>query len=576
MVCVNCGVDTFEGWRYCPVCGAELCAAAHEQSVVTALFVDLVASTRLARAMNADEYFEFMRGLLNHLSAEVVSCGGRVIQFQGDAVLAVFGIHEDPKVGALRAARAAIACLDGIRALGAQYSTPLRGRAGLDTDTASLGLMGGEFTVMGNVVNLARRLCSAARVGEALVSEATRGWVADHVQFEATPHLEIRDYHDVSGPYRLLRLAEKPAAGALAPFIGREAELGAINELMRDTLLARTPSRVAVIGLAGSGKTRLVAQAAEGFPNAQLIVVRPGLGLGGLARALLPSRAWEDLAGLAGALEDLGLTASGVGLSSVLGLSGENADPTVPLAKLLQAVANKRPVFLALDRWDELEPGLRAMLEAFDGWRSGACLTIYLGSVIPDGVPTIELAPLNHEDSQSLVASLAGQAAVQTFPNLLADADGIPLFLIQAARIIATPKGRGAPRPLSALIAQVLSALTPEARRVLAAATLIGPEFDLGSLSLLVGDDAEPGLELASRRGWVVPVEGFRRARQHVGTCSFTFATPVVEEAAALFTRELRGLEQPDSLANGDRTGDGSRRQLLFNVTVAAREPKLN
>ncbi|HEX2865044.1 MAG TPA: hypothetical protein VHN99_10785, partial [Deinococcales bacterium] len=346
--------------------------------------------------------------------------------------------------------------------------------------------------------------------------------------------------------------------------------------LMRDVSLGGVPSRVAIVGAASSGKSRLVVQAADAFPEARLVTISPGRGLAGLARSLLPVRAWDDPDALAEAAAAQGVPGCEAGLSVALGASPAGADPAVALARWLNGMAAERPVFLVLDRWSELEPDLMAVVEALEGWRSGALLTLYLGAVTPGGMPVIELAPLEPGDAQSLVMALAGPAAESGLTAVLNDAAGLPGLLVAAGRSLALRQGRSGSGPLVAQLAQNLASLTAEARLVLAAGTHLTPEFDLNALAALVGDAAEPGVELASQRGWIVPVGGFRRARDHVGLATFVFAAPLVEQAAREFRSELPLESLPTVRTVDSLDGALSWRKLVFEGLLPSGDTDLD
>jgi len=175
----------------------------HDQRRVSVLFVDLVASTRFAQAMTSDQYFELMGGVLTTLAGEVEAQAGRVLQFQGDAVLAAFGAPTAAVGDPARALQAAQTSLEAIGHLGASLGLELHARAGVDTDLATTGWVGGEYTLFGTVVNRARRLCSAAAVGEVLVSAATWLETRNRAEYDIPAGREVRDYPHEAGPYRL-------------------------------------------------------------------------------------------------------------------------------------------------------------------------------------------------------------------------------------------------------------------------------------------------------------------------------------------------------------------------------------
>jgi class 3 adenylate cyclase len=114
--------------------------------------------------------------------AEVVNeHGGMVDKFQGDAVMAVFGVPVATDDHADRALRCAVA----MQARQAELNTeseaagyaPLGMGVGVNTGTVIAGTIGGggrlEYTVMGDAVNVAQRLQSEAEGGQVLASRAT-------------------------------------------------------------------------------------------------------------------------------------------------------------------------------------------------------------------------------------------------------------------------------------------------------------------------------------------------------------------------------------------------------------------
>lgn len=137
---------------------------------VSALFVDIIGSTAMARDRSAPEVV----ALLNQFFAVVVSCvdaeGGWVNKFEGDGALCVFGapIEQTDHAGrALRAARHIARALDDIDAgIGVSSGEAVAGNVG-----AELRL---EYTVIGQPVNEAARLSEAAkhRPGRVLASAA--------------------------------------------------------------------------------------------------------------------------------------------------------------------------------------------------------------------------------------------------------------------------------------------------------------------------------------------------------------------------------------------------------------------
>ncbi len=146
--------------------GAELEAAA--------LFVDIIGSTTMAATRPAPEIVAILNGFFEIVVDEVERHGGLVNKFEGDAALAVFGTPApitDPSGAALAAGRA---IHERIRA-----TTEFDAGIGIAAGRVVAGNVGAhrryEFTVIGDAVNEAARLCELAKQDPArlLASEAT-------------------------------------------------------------------------------------------------------------------------------------------------------------------------------------------------------------------------------------------------------------------------------------------------------------------------------------------------------------------------------------------------------------------
>lgn len=140
------------------------------------VMVDLVGSTRLAHELALEHYAALMGEFVQVLILSFEAWGGRVLQHQGDAVLALWPADRTAAgvTAALeaheRAARLGLAEALGVR---------LQVRAGVALGSVVTGPVGGQPSAYGLPVNYARRLCDAAVPGETLVcaSVAARGGI---------------------------------------------------------------------------------------------------------------------------------------------------------------------------------------------------------------------------------------------------------------------------------------------------------------------------------------------------------------------------------------------------------------
>uniref|UniRef100_UPI0005842D47 adenylate/guanylate cyclase domain-containing protein n=1 Tax=Nocardia araoensis TaxID=228600 RepID=UPI0005842D47 len=139
-----------------------------------ALFIDIVGSTTMAATIPAPEMVAILNRFFGIVVDEVERHGGLVNKFEGDAALAVFGTPAplaDAPGAALAAARAIRVRLDStatdfVAAIGVAAGRVVAGNVGAHQRY--------EFTVIGDAVNEAARLCELAkRQGLLLASGAT-------------------------------------------------------------------------------------------------------------------------------------------------------------------------------------------------------------------------------------------------------------------------------------------------------------------------------------------------------------------------------------------------------------------
>ena len=134
-----------------------------EEREVGALFVDIAGSTSMTLAMPATEVVRLLNRFFRVVIEVVETEGGLVNKFEGDAALCVFGApgaSADPAGDALRAGRTLAARLE--------REVPEVGFGiGISAGTAVAGNVGSEsrfeYTVIGDPVNEAARLCDVAK-----------------------------------------------------------------------------------------------------------------------------------------------------------------------------------------------------------------------------------------------------------------------------------------------------------------------------------------------------------------------------------------------------------------------------
>jgi adenylate cyclase len=156
-----------------------------ESKRVTALFSDVRGFTAMSEKMSPEEVVGLLNIYLNLQAKVVHQREGVVDKFVGDEVMAIFE-GRDQEVNAVRAALEIQRYCQALNWARAQTrEKQMQVGIGLNAGTVVMGNMGSEeqmnYTVIGDTINLAARLCNVAQIGQVVVSKA----VADALGKEA-------------------------------------------------------------------------------------------------------------------------------------------------------------------------------------------------------------------------------------------------------------------------------------------------------------------------------------------------------------------------------------------------------
>ncbi len=171
-----------------------------EKRPVAVLFSDIRGFTPLSETMRPDD----MASLLSEYFTEMVECvfrhDGTLDKFMGDAVMAQWGAPIATGNDADRALLAAIDMMRALKKLNAKWKTEgrpqLQHGIAVNYGEAFAGNIGSErrleFTVIGDTVNTAYRLCSAAEAGQILLTEETKQALTSPPKLTACPPMELK------------------------------------------------------------------------------------------------------------------------------------------------------------------------------------------------------------------------------------------------------------------------------------------------------------------------------------------------------------------------------------------------
>lgn len=254
--------------------------AKNQRKQVTVLFAHLAGFTALAETLSAEDATTFINTLWQRLDAVVLAHGGRIDKHLGDAVMALWGTataREDDPERAIRAALALQAVIKEQKAEGGKQKadasafcllpSDLQMRIGLNTGPVLLGTVGstGEFTAMGDTVNVAARLEQAAPLDGILIAHATYRQVRGIFEVRAQPPLTVKGKAEPLQVYvvtglqpRALRLLTRGVEGRETRLVGRAAELAQLQTAFTEVVAQRQPRALTVVAEAGLGKSRLM------------------------------------------------------------------------------------------------------------------------------------------------------------------------------------------------------------------------------------------------------------------------------------------------------------------------------
>ncbi|UTW13166.1 adenylate/guanylate cyclase domain-containing protein [Marinobacterium rhizophilum] len=245
--------------------------AGGERKIVTALFADMAGSTALIQGLDPEQVRNLIDPILGLMMEAVHHYEGYVAKSLGDGILALFGApiaHEDHPQRALYAALRMQESMqryaDRVRL---EQEIPLQIRVGIHTGEVVLRSIHTEdlradYEPVGQSIHLASRMEGLATPGSIVVSEATRRLAEGYFEFKALGAIPVKgiaqplDVYEVLGSGPLRTRLQVAARRGLAPFVGRQSELGQLGTALSRVRHTRGQV-VGVVGEPGVGKSRL-------------------------------------------------------------------------------------------------------------------------------------------------------------------------------------------------------------------------------------------------------------------------------------------------------------------------------
>ncbi|MGH7543166.1 MAG: adenylate/guanylate cyclase domain-containing protein [Gemmatimonadota bacterium] len=542
---------------------------------VVVLFADVSGYTSMSEGMDPEEVSLLMQGLMRELAEAVYRYEGYVDKYIGDAIMALFGAPLAHENDAERAVLTALEMIEIIRRRKEASAHPIALRVGLNLGEVVAAHMGSDvrlqYTVMGDTVNVASRLESAAEPNTVLASESVYERIAHKFETEEVPPLTVKGKSEPLRPHRILRYrsSREPSRGSVTAFVGREKELAALEDFLAE-IRDGEPDVMLVEANAGAGKSRLIREAlsrsGSGLKSIQVEFTQielPGQlpAVAEIFRQLAASVYPGDLSNGAQAAEALreylGEEAAEheAGLLNLIGLvsptretpasafeiDAETARQARWLALVALLVRSSRdapPVIVFEDvHWMGEEPSefLAFLLPRLSAARIGAILTARPGTSgpwLPPQIRRLFLDRLSELDARSILGDLFNELRPQERRELIRRSEGNPLYLEELARSMRESLETAAtsvPGTLQGLLQSRIDRLPPPVQAALQMAAVLGSRFSTGLLGRMYQLEAqsmtsEVALRALEEKGFLEAGEGDGDQRR--------FRHPLMQEVA--------------------------------------------
>jgi len=525
MECTSCKTDVEDDARFCSNCGHEMARRHDERRVVTVLFADIVGFTGLSEARDPEQVKNLVDRCFALLADDITAFGGRVDKVIGDAIVALFGApiaHEDD---AERAVRAALRMQETVTGFDADGGIGIRVRIGVNTGEVLVGAIsaGDDYTAMGDVVNTASRLQTAAEPGGVLVGLPTYDATREVIHYRSLGQLHARGREEPVTAYSAVEPVGRPGERRAAPdmpLIGRDSELAVLRKSVEAAYRLYRAQLLVLTGESGVGKSRLASEVASSARSDHNALVLHGRCLPyGEANVWWPIA--EALRGVVGIESDTQesdvpeLVSKGVaeafgpqvdetnvartaeGLRYLLGydtdLSSLDADRateegTRAVRALIHALSLRSPVFLWLSDLDWADDAvLRLLDDLLDrlGRRAVVVMVTGRAEIFDRWTPspgrfnllTHSIEPLDNTAGELLARELLPDATTEVRRQLVERSGGNPLFLEEMARMVdSSPDEELASLPANvrSVISTRLDALDDIALHVIEDAAVLG------------------------------------------------------------------------------------------------------
>ena len=501
-----------------------------ERRHLTVMFCDLVGSSAISAALDAEDWRNLVGAYLDAASEAVAQMGGRVAKKLGDGLMALFGHPIAQENDSERAVRAALAIQRALAALNHEnvgWGRPeLVARIGVETGAVVVDAAGEIF---GDAPNIAARVQALAEPGTVLITARVQRQVAGLFVAEDKGAHALKGAPEPTTLFRITRASggRRFGARALTPLVGREEELDLLRRRWERAAVGEG-QLVQIVGEPGIGKSRLVEEfhltlgetphTFVEWSSSQLLQNTPlhPIAEWGRQRFGADEPAERRLADLEDTLRLIGLDPAE--LAPLLAPLVDIPLPQSRAAKLapeelrrrqlaalttwVLAGARSQPIVLAFEDLHWADPTSLDLMQALAERGRTAPLFI-IATARPEFRPPwslrshhsiISLSPLDRADVAQMVGGLAARHALskELVEGVSERTGGVPLYVEEVARLLLERGEAGGLQAIPPTLQQSLAARLDrlgEAREVAQIGAVLGRSFSYAVLSAVAAVD---------------------------------------------------------------------------------------
>ncbi|MEE9599819.1 MAG: adenylate/guanylate cyclase domain-containing protein [Anaerolineales bacterium] len=242
-----------------------------ERRLVSVLFADIIGFSALADQLDFEIVGDILKELWIELDQIIEEHGGYIDKHIGDAFMVIWGAPNALEDDAERAVSAGLAIIKGLEKFIQSANHPaaklLQLRVGVHTGLALAAYVGirGEYTVMGNTVNVAKRMEETGVAGSVVVSDATLQYIRGAYRVKSLTPIPLKGTKRLVNIFQVVgelsqptKLRYRSKGGLETILVGREREIAKLEEIYEQIQNQKTPQFALVTGDIGIGKSRLL------------------------------------------------------------------------------------------------------------------------------------------------------------------------------------------------------------------------------------------------------------------------------------------------------------------------------